>query len=106
MTILQTYGVVYRKSKEAITIQQYACFSYHKMYIFYNRYACKSFACHKPQQEVDEDCDRKERAASAGVAAQEEDEVAEKAEQHYPHHVQPKEHVEGVKSTCNCAEVL
>lgn len=40
------------------------------------------------------------------MATQEEDEVAEKTKQHYPHHVQSKEHVEGVKATCNCAEVL
>lgn len=77
-----------------------------KLYISYNRNACKYFACHTPQQEVDEDCDWKEGATSAGVAAQEEDEVAEKTEQHHPHHVQPKEQVEGVKATCNCAEVL
>lgn len=40
------------------------------------------------------------------MAAQEKDEVAQKTEQHHPHHVQPKEQVEGVKATCNCAEVL
>lgn len=40
------------------------------------------------------------------MAAQEKDEVAEKTEQNDPHHVQPKEQVEGVKATCNCAEVL
>lgn len=76
------------------------------MFMSCNRDPCKYFACHTPQQEVDEDCDGKEGAASAGVAAQEENEVAEKTEQHHPYHVQPKEQVEGVKATCNCAEVF
>lgn len=98
--------------KGIFTLQYGASFSYQKCIAYtahlytYIRDACKFFACHTPQQEVDEDCDGKEGAASTGVATQEEDEVAEKTKKHQPHHMQPKEQVQGVKATCNCAEVL
>lgn len=40
------------------------------------------------------------------MAAQEEEEVAEEAEEHHPDHVQLEEQVEGVKPSGHCAQVL
>lgn len=40
------------------------------------------------------------------MAAQEEEEVAEKAEKDHPDHVKLKEQVESVETSCHCAQVL
>lgn len=59
-----------------------------------------------PQQQVNEHSDGEEGASDGGVAAQEEEEVAEKAEEDHPDHVQLKEQVEGVESSRHGAQVL
>lgn len=58
------------------------------------------------QQQVDEHGNGQEGASHGGVAAQEEEEVAEEAEEDHPDHVQLKEQVEGVETSGHCAQVL
>ncbi|KAF3861004.1 hypothetical protein F7725_001259 [Dissostichus mawsoni] len=52
-------------------------------------------------QQVDEHGDGEEGASHGGVSAEEEEEVAEQAEQHHPDHVQLEEQVEGVETPGN-----
>lgn len=59
-----------------------------------------------PQQQVDEHSDGEEGASHGRVAAQEEEEVAEKAEEDHPDHMKLKEQVESVESSCDCAQVF
>lgn len=59
-----------------------------------------------PQQQVDEHSDGEEGASDGGVAAQEEEEVAEKAEEDHPDHVKLKEQVECVETSRHCAQVF
>lgn len=59
-----------------------------------------------PQQQVDEHGDGEEGAPHGGVAAQEEEEVAEEAEEDHPDHVELEEQVEGVKTSHHGAQVL
>lgn len=40
------------------------------------------------------------------MAAQEEEEVAEEAEEDHPDHVKLEEQVEGVETSCDCAQVF
>lgn len=54
----------------------------------------------RPHQHVDEDDDRKEDPSAAGVYAEEQDEVAEEAQDNHPHRVQLKEHVQHIQTAC------
>lgn len=59
-----------------------------------------------PQQQVDEHGDGEEGASHGGVAAQEEEEVAQEAEEDHPDHVELEEQVERVEAPCHGAQVL
>ena len=59
-----------------------------------------------PQQQIDDHGDAEEGSADGRVPAQEEDEVAEQAEQDHPHHVQLEEQVENVEPASHRAQVL
>lgn len=59
-----------------------------------------------PQQQVDEHSDGEEGAPDGGVAAQEEEEVAEKAEEDHPDHMELKEQVEGVETSRHRSQVF
>lgn len=59
-----------------------------------------------PQQQVDEHSDGEEGASDGGVAAQEEEEVAEKAEKDHPDHVELEEQVKSVETSGHCAQVF
>lgn len=71
---------------------------------------CWAVGCQRrtllPQQQVDEHSDGEEGAPDGRVAAQEEEEVAEKAEKDHPDHVKLKEQVESIETSCHCAQVL
>lgn len=107
-------GVHHVQLSEKIRSEQFqsGCFSHHKLISHLTDVEkCSHQTSHQtlslsPQQQVDEHSDGEEGAPDGGVAAQEEEEVAEKAEEDHPDHMELKEQVEGVETSRHRSQVF
>lgn len=59
-----------------------------------------------PKHQIDEHSYREKSASHGRVATQEEEKVAEQTQEDHPDHVQFKEQVEDVESSCHCGQML